>query len=452
MLAAVQPEKVVVPCCGSFSLAETARVVGVPGDKIVCGDISLYSTALGHAIMDKDWRLELKGEHGEIVEPYLCDPISKAAAVLFMIRLLQYEQRQGKVHHNDHYRELYVNADLYIGDLKAQIAVMAENLHGLEYHARDMWETLELYRNDPGAVILVNPPRYTGGYDRMFRGIDEVFDWDEPKASQFIERDYARLMDLLGESPALSMMYYATPIEDPAPLWGEPWRSVFADRPSNRRLVAINWIIANRSPITHQISRSRFTAGKAKYTMFGGEITEDSNLWAKREEKDVAGYYKDLFIHKLPGGLAERYAVLLLDGELLGVLGLHLAATRSGNSARGQKATEASANLIFAFTVPHDTYARLHKLTLMSLVSSWFWDDVFENDAFYQLAGYPPTLATTMLTPHPENKTARGILKMVSREKQGDGTYKLRYRADIIDRTREETLALWLGKYGTLTQ
>jgi len=51
-------------------------------------------------------------------------------------------------------------------------------------------------------LLLVNPPRYSGGYDRMFEGVDDVFDWDAPAAAQFVEQDYARLMEMLGGSAA----------------------------------------------------------------------------------------------------------------------------------------------------------------------------------------------------------------------------------------------------------
>lgn len=454
VLARVQPKSVIVPCCGSFSLAEVARVAGVPGGAVTCGDISIYSTAIGHAIMNKDWRLEIGDDRadtqiGTLLAPHLTDPLSKAAAVLFGIRLLQYERRATKVHHRDRFRELVVNADDYIASLKSQLGDMAERLHGLHYHARDMWETLDLHKDDPGAVLLVNPPRYTGGYVRMFEGVEALFDWDEPTATQFIEADYARLMADLGERAPLTLMYYATPLEDPAPLWGEPWRSVFADRPGNRRLVSINWIVANRAPVGPQINRTAIDQGKRKYRLFVGDVADDMMLWGKRESADVGGYYKDLFIHKLPGSLADKYAVLLLNGELLAVLGLYVQNLRMGSARKGQKGVEAAANLTFAFTVPHDTYSRLHKLTLMSLVSKWFWDDIYRGEAFYDLVGAPPAVQTTMLTPYPENKTARGVLTMTKREKQSDGTFKLSYYADIVDRTREETLLLWQQKYST---
>jgi hypothetical protein len=445
VIRALPPARVVIPCCGSFSLAAVARRAGVAATAIVCGDVSLYSTALGQAIVGRDWRLEARGELGEVVRPYLSDPTSKAAAVLFAIRASQYRRKASRVHHADRQRELLTHVEVYLAQFRAQVEALAEALHGLDYRAQDMWLTLETHRHDPQTLLLVNPPRYSGGYERMFAGVDEVFDWDAPQVAQFVEQDYARLMDLLAASEATTLLYYATPQEDPSPLWGAPWRALFADRPGNRRRAAINWVVANREVADPAITRSRIEPGKARYPLFGGEVRPDSDLRALRVAKQVGDYYRDLFIHKLPGSLAETYAVLLLDGYLLAVVGLNLYNYRTG----GAKGVDEPANLTFAFTVFHAAYRRLHKLTLRAVTSRWFWNDVYGDEVWYQVAGCPQTLQTTMLTPHPENKTARGVLKLTRREQQPDGTYKLSYHAPIADRASQETLREWLDKYGT---
>lgn len=339
LIKAVKPERVVIPCVGSFSLANTAVVAGVAPENIVAGDISLYSTSLGNAIMAQQWRLEVKSEEAEVVRPYLTDPISKAAAVLLMLRILQYANKRHTVHHQGLKQELVVNAQIYFAQLKTQVEQLAALLHGLKYQARDMWQTLEEHRNNPNAMLLVNPPRYTGGYDRMFKGIDDALDWDAPVVPQFIEKDYVRLMAMLGDSEALTLMYYATQGEDPSPLWGEPWRALFADKPRNKRVAAINWIIANQEPSKTMITRPREWDIKASFPLFTGQVKQDSKLWAVKVQREVGEYYKDLLVHKLPGSLAERYVALLLDGHLLAIVGLNLKDWRGAGGKEGLGAT-----------------------------------------------------------------------------------------------------------------
>lgn len=457
VLADVKPKLVVIPCTGSFSLAHVAREAGVSGSQIIAGDISLYSTALGKAIMDQDWRLDLKPDapHGELVKPYLTDSLSKAAIVMLMLRVCQYDKANQKHYHAHRQQELLRNAAVYFDELKAQIAALREELSGLRYVAQDMWLTMEQYLDDPGTVGLVNPPRYTGGYDRMFKGIDAIFDWDEPSASQFVEKDYARMMDMLAAKPALSLMYYATDGPDPVEEqhWGAPWRSVFADRPGTVGYSAINWIVANRNPIGVEASRARIHLGAARFPLFEGAITPDTDLRAMRIDKITGDFYRDLFIHKLPGSVTEIYVALLANGSLLGVIGLHLADLRRGKKIKkGEKVLDHCASVTFAFTKPHPLYGRLHKLTLMSLVSEWFWADVLGAESWYELNGAPKHVKTTMLTRHPENKTARGIMVLDTREPQKDGTYKLTYSAAVAQRTRQATIAEWLKKYADVTK
>jgi hypothetical protein len=451
VISAVQPKLLIVPCTGSFSLAYVARMAGAGA--IVCGDISLYSTAIGNAIMGTDWRLALKSddEYAELAKPYLnADPISKAAAVLLVIRTLQYVRKQQKLYHEHRRRELLRNAPVYIEQLKGQIAEIAELLKGVVYKPQDMWVTMEEYCDGEGVINLINPPRYNSGYLRMFKGVDDVFDWDVPPAAQFMERDYVRLMDYLRHKPALSLMYYATDGEDPVQLekWGEPWRSVFADRPGKIGHSSINWIIANRSLVDIEANRAKITVGEAKYPLFKGAISDTSVLHAQKVDKQTGDFYRDLFIHKLPGSVTEVYVGLFMDGMLMGIAGLHLADYRRGKTVRkNEKTLDQCVSITFAFTCPHDTYARLHKLTLMSISSSWFWEDVLKGDRTFELDGPPKHVKTTMLTAHVENKTARGILTLDTREKQKDGSYKLTYSAAVVERTRETTVAEWLKKY-----
>jgi hypothetical protein len=91
-------------------------------------------------------------------------------------------------------------------------------------------------------------------------------------------------------------------------------------------------------------------------------------------------------------------------------------------------------------------------LTLLSVVSAWFWQDVFGHEQWYVACGAPENVQTTMLTEYPENKTARGILKLDRREPQKTGGYKLSYSAAIVARTREETIGIWLKKWAPQTR
>jgi hypothetical protein len=282
----------------------------------------------------------------------------------------------------------------------------------------------------------------------MFLGVDETFAWDVPEFSSFTEDDYARLMDMIGVEPSITLMYYATPKEDPSGLWGDPWRSVFADRPGSKRGVSINWIIANRSPVDLKVSRSVPPLYGTRFKLFtdDDEITEDSELQAKKVDKPTGDYYRDLFIHRLEGGQAETYMALFLDGKLFGIAGLNPYGILE-TSLRASK-DRPTGLLTFCFTVESKKYKRLQKLALMSVCSSWLWEICYGTQSWFQALGAPERIETTMLTRYPEVKTSRGIMKLLRREDADPPhKYKLLYGADIEDRTQAETLNEFLGKW-----
>ena len=444
-IESLKPKKVVIPCAGSFSLASVSVKSGLNASCVEAGDISLYSTVLGYAIQNKGLHLSVIGntEEAECVSGLMTDPISKAVAVLFVLRVLQYKNRIHIAHKRDFYNELIVNKEVYFKQLKEQVELKVNELSGMSYLAEDIWKTIEGNKDDPESLLLVNPPRYSGGYDRMFSGVDDVFQWEKPPERQFTEDDYAELMRILGESAATSFIYYATPDmnENPALQWGEPWRAVFADLPQSRATASINWIVANREPVKPAISRSVWQ-GEGKFKLFDGEITNKTELVAQKIERKVGLYYRDLFVHKQPNASSEMYVGLMLDGELLATIGIHVAVL---SGAHRKKEEYRCPSITFAFTVPHETYGRLGKLTLMSITSSWFWQQTMGD--IIDLHGGVNKVMTTMLTPHPENKTSRGIMKLTNREKV-DGGYKLRYTGEIKKRTQAETVAEFLERFG----
>lgn len=448
-----KPEKVVIPCVGAFALATTATEGGIRPEQIEACDISLYTSVIGCYLAGKD--LPVRPRQGwDWLAPYMEDMEGRVAAVALAIRLLQYGYGSPKklpVFKRERIREILDRRDFYIEQLRGTARSMQARLGGIQFQPEDMWAllgrhvpdpTTGLPVADPKTLILCNPPRYTGGYDKMYAGVEDAFDWGQPNVRQFDETQYAPLVRFLAGGPHC-LIYYATPVAapvDPADEWGEPWTSVFAHRPKTGASAAINWIVSNKPERTKLQRADVEKPIKAKYKLFreGRIDPENSRLEVKVESKEVASYYRDLFVHNLGHLNAERYKVLLLDGKLLATVGLHLQNLRAGGSMAGV------AKLRFAFTVDHPDYDKLHKLTLLSVVSAWFWAGELSD-----IEPAPRAVQTTMLTPHPEAKTARGIFRLENRETDKEtGQYKLSYFAEVVDRTPQETLKIFMERWG----
>lgn len=449
LIEKTKPERVIVPCAGAFSLVATAVKAGVKPENIHACDISLYSSVLGtyfasRGMVRDEFMLSVKVKPPfEWLMPYRHQDQNVCAAVIVGIRLAQYLAKKQSVYRDQRIRELQDGAAFYLEQARRSVESMREELKGIHYAPRDMWALLAEHVDDPDTLILCNPPRYTGGYDKMYAGVEQMFTWNAPGVAQFDESQYAKLMDYLGNAAARSLVYYATPVEtseDPQKTFGPPWRSVFAERPRTGKTAAINWILINRiaSEDAEPVLRRADTGPAAvpRYPMFThGTVTEASRLEVRAETKAIVSYYRDLLVHRLGLTNAESHQVLLLDGQLVAAVGLHLA-----NYHRAMGA----ANLTFCFSPQHERYPRLQKLALLSVASSWFWDGVLKN----ALEERPYTVATTMLTDLPEVKTARGIFKLAEREALKAGGYKLHYTAEVQTRTADETVQYWLKKWG----
>lgn len=441
LIKKIRPERVVIPCTGAFALATCAVSAGVRPDQIESCDITLYSAVIGAMLMEQDIRVSPRAGW-EWAEEYMGDPVGRVAAIVFAIRLLQYQSKKDSIFIHHKLRELMERRDAYIQQARVSAETLKKNLSGLVYHTEDMWDLLARHHeDDPGTLLLVNPPRYTGGFDIQFKGVETAFDWDDPYVTQFEETDYPRLMEYLGPGPR-ALVYYATRVKtaiNPAHEWGAPWQSVFAARPRSGVEAAINWIASNK-PDVSRLQRSDIEVPvKAKYKLFDGEIKPDSVLQVIRESREVVSYYRDLLVHRLALANSERYQVLLLDGRLLACMGFVVKEMRGSNTT-----LHGVPKLSFAFSVNHSRYSRLHKLTLLSVASTWLWK-VEMGD----LEKMPHAVQTTMLTRYPEVKTARGIFELRGREQnKKTGEFMLRYYAPVIERSALGTVQEWLRKWG----
>jgi hypothetical protein len=436
-----KPERVIIPCAGAFALATAARGAGMPAESIICGDITLYSSVLGAYASGRgnEFRLEAKGDWAWLNET-MYDDLGKVAAVILAIRVMQYDRPA--LHYQTRKRELLTNASRYLMQIRETTARAFGSIAGLRYEARDIFDTLAEFEGDPAALLLIDPPWYRLGYTKMFKGVELAFDWDEPRVPEFDPADAKKMIDGLRESGAHAhaLVFYGVPTRqaiNPELEFGLPWKSVFIDRPKESGGSVATWLLSNKPDrlremaVRHDIEQHE----RPRYKLFEGPILPDMTLQVKNEKQSVVSYYRDLLVHRLGLINSELYQVLLLDGMLLACLGFHVGTMRTS-------AQYGVAKLTFAFNVHHERYPKLNKLVLMCACSSWLWEPYLSD-----IEEMPTKVQTTMMTPYPETKIARGVMKMTARQKNADGTYKLTYYADIVQRTAEETLNLWLERY-----
>lgn len=437
-LGQIRPASILVPRADGFHLAVAAKAAGTK--LIVAADPTLYGTVLGQYLAGNELPSIQPTPDYAFLYPYMTDPVSTVAAVGLGLRLLQLRRKKRSLFYDERIRELRERSDVYIQQLRQA----AEKLKSKVAEPHGSFQFLSVPSYDAIGTVdqtdcIVMKPAIKRD---VIKNVSEAFEWDEPYVLEDMEYDVERLAELCANR-GRSILLVETPVAnalDPARVLGPPWQSLFAAKPPDGKTAKMDWVISNFAPEAEILKRSDVEQPAVGiYKLFtSGEIPEAADLRVVKESKEVVSYYRDLLVHRLAMVNAERYKIILLDGQLIACVGAHLQNLRASGVLQGV------VKMTFCFTPEHPLYPRLHKLALMCVVSDWFWSDEVSD-----IEPLPRAVQTTMLTPYPEVKTARGIFELKGREWDTDKKQnKLTYYANLVHRTPAETLAEWRQRWG----
>jgi hypothetical protein len=167
---------VYVPCSGNFTIERILRSVGV--DRLHGNDVSLYSCVVGGHLSGKEVSVHVKDERYSWIEDYLSPGIDTISALLLCTKYFQFVERSAV-----YYRRMSEAYEREWERLhKATVERVSNALEGhcLEsFFAGDAFDFLESVPEN--GVVISFPPTYAGGYERLYKKIDSVFEWESPK-------------------------------------------------------------------------------------------------------------------------------------------------------------------------------------------------------------------------------------------------------------------------------
>ncbi len=190
-------------CSGAFTVEQILSKAS-PKAKLWGNDVSLYSGVLGAYLAGQPFRMEVREEKFAWLEPYLGDVEGKAATVMVLFEMLKYEKANNlfKQRHWGHYLDNF--KDFHQGTV-AKLQERNKEIRLEAYTSRDIFDLLDEIPKD--AVVIAFLPTYAGGYERMFKRLEEIFDWDRPNyglideerkkrtVMKMMEQDYLYLDD-----------------------------------------------------------------------------------------------------------------------------------------------------------------------------------------------------------------------------------------------------------------
>lgn len=299
---------VYVCCSGSFRL-EQGIAGRFPGTRVHSNDVSLLSTAYGSVATGNpiDFRFTGKLEFlEEAVDAVGDDPITRLGALGVAMRLGTWVSKNE--HARLHFAHYVRNVRFYLEQARQKAEAYVSGLQIATFTACDFREHarrgIEL-----GATIFAWPPTYKGGYERIYKLINENTEWKAPSYGIFDPKDLPAWLD---ELDALGARY-----------------CVCADHPiDGRKPVAIYRSAEGKHPVYLFASVAQGSSFRRDYTKrepFRYEVVDpwklslDSRVDIVRARGSQMNFLKDVYLAR---GIKHVTGVLnylvYLDGKLAG--------------------------------------------------------------------------------------------------------------------------------------
>jgi len=436
----------VEPACGALAMSHLAIQAGFDAARIEASDVSLFSTVMGYAAVGQRLEaLNIRFDGDEATEEIdLGDP----ASVLWLIGYLRLLNQSKNPVVEAARKEAALAREEQIADLQAQMARTHRALVGMTYYAEDLMDHLERVWDDPQAVVCVNPPTYTGGFEKYYDTGGRLT-WNEPDYALFdADAGLEALMARAMEAKALVICYqerkagqalgFPIYMEDgirrAAGLAQQTHMFLCANRGQEALMLAGGFGMKRR--IVAKMEPGDFTILPPDY-----EPTNESRLEFMAIPAAQATYYRSIWTHKFMvdgGGNVGQGTAILLDGYLVGVFGYDasfIVGWKQGASNDGQLM------LHYGMAVPNRTYRYGRLLTMVAMNRHVF-------EAF--LSDYYTTRVTAVMTvqqtPHPESKEMRGLMKLKNRKPHPRYGYKLVYTGPVDEEPLITIVPRWLKR------
>jgi hypothetical protein len=404
---------VVVRCCGAFTHEQILTRLGF--SRIVSNDVSFYTTFLAHYVLGKPFEFTVCGEAQEYVS-YTGDVEHDLVQFLWWADLSRVSQRR-HFHEERFFSFLLRHRVAICQQYHEKVRRWKSLVKISEYYAQDVFDFFDQYVT-ADMLALVAPPTYKGGYERMYRKIDEGFCWNRPIYRVIDPRDFLLpetlsvftwspyIISLGREVPFLPCVGRVKGKGKPVFIYSSLRGSVYLRKGLHETVKAYS-ILPYDVPLPV----------KAKIS-----ILPVSN--------NVVNHYRNLFLTPLIDyGNSYEGWLWFVNDWLWGV-------SLFGNALSGGSMCQDVVFLIADFTVP-SCHQRLSKLLLMLLRSK----DVRERlqRIFFREI---TLLKTTVFSDAAVSMKYRGVFQQESRDRG-----RLIYSASFAEYTLAGGYSLWCQKY-----
>jgi hypothetical protein len=406
-------QDIYVACSGNFTVERILSRCGV--GRLFSNDVSIYSCALGWHLVGQAVPYKIKEQAGEFawLADYLEPGPATIATLLLTGEMLKvsgdnpYARRmQGE------YRRRW--PELHAKTVE-RVTKATANLRIAEYFAGDCREFLA--KAGRNAVCISFPPTYEGGYERLFKKLDAIFDWPRPAYQVFSPEDFDQFSQTVrsfrhwmissdAEQPAFAARHVATVQTS---LRSKPV-FMYCDQAAPKLALAHQELARNPwAPLTE-------------------EVVEPVQV--VRMDGKVLNAIRSVYLnpHIMPAMPQRCYAVLSA-GKLVGAFGV----------SWGRGYLPCDVYLMCDFAVRPSPHKRLSKLILAALLSK-----AVQIDLEQATCSRVKVIGTTAFTDKPVSMKYRGLFEVHNR---GEGY--INYMGQAGRWSLQEGFQWWKANHST---
>ena len=408
---------VFVGCSGNFTVERLLASNGI--SNITGNDVSLYTSAIGNFLVNRPMHIGIKDKNYSWLEEYMKDAESQIATLLicseyfkYVDKDVPYYRRQAAAYRNQ-FSRLHPKTLARVRDRLA-------NLRLKDYVCDDVLNYVKTVPDN--AVFLSFPPTYNGGYEKLYRKISEVFEWEEPRYTVFTEESFRTLFEEVKKKRKWVLARDKNDLENDEFLIAE------FQPASTSRTVCVY------SNIKHHCKVTKPQKGFDPVLIERATDVLKGNLKLVRLKIEQLNTLRSEYMSRTIQFPAVADIVIgICDGnKLLGVLGF--------KKISAYYRQLADAYMVADFCVGPSIYKRLSKLVLCVALSREV-KNILEAEFQYPVH----KLFTTVFTHKAVSMKYRGLFEVYNRKEDGSA---VNYVAATDRWSLEEAFKYWKTKFG----
>jgi len=413
-------QDVFVGCSGNLTVE---RVLASHGKFRIHGnDVSIYTCCLGSYFAQQSFRLDVIHDEFQWLAEYMYKPADQLATMMLATRLAELLGKTTPYHQR--------MMDAYITQWPTMHAQTTERITkatlSLEsFFCGDVLDFVQNATEDVGFITF--PPFWKGGYERMWKKLGTLFDWDESAYTVLDESYIDTLFQQVTNRPHW-IISANRQLDD----YADYLRG--STQTSARGVTMYVYASSGKSRITKPTQKVEPV--KTPHLTPGQELGERLGLAPLTQGQFNALRAAYIHIPMAPAGVQQAIAVTV-DGVIIGAYGLV-----TPNSFAGFSITEPYLYMMSDFAVSPTDYPRLSKLVLYAVLSR---EAQQLMQRFYSRR--VRSLVTTAFAKNPVSMKYRGLFRLLSRKETDDG-YALNYGAEVGQWTLADGFEIWKKKHG----